>query len=396
MARKKNVTRADGRIAVQVYLGRDEENKRKYKTVYGNTQKEADEKALQVKLAKRKGIDISAMHDTFGDWAERWLRFKKKEVSNGQYRAYECATKHLNTRLKDSPISKLMVADVQEVINRLSEHNEHTGKPTSKKTLESIKSTAIQIFSLAIENRVMEYNPASAIRIPSTAAGQKRRALSEEEQQWILETDHRAKRAAMIMMYAGLRRGELIPLTWNDIDLANHTISINKATEVIKGQFVVKETAKTDFSLRTIDIPQRLVDFLKAEPRESIYVCITVDGKMHTESSWNRMWESYLQDLNIKYGNFNAFAARPKSKFDPKGVPFVIAKITPHWLRHTYATMLYFAGYDINEAMAQLGHVDAKTTIQIYTHLDAKHKRKAMGKLNSFLGGASHMQVSND
>lgn len=396
MAKKKNATRADGRIAVQVYLGRDEDNKRKYKTVYGSTQKEADEKALQIKLSMRKGIDVSAMHDTFGDWADRWLRYKKKEVSNGQYRAYECAVKHLNAYLKDSPISKLMMADVQQVIDDLSDHNEHTGKSTSKKTLESIKSTAVQIFKLAIENRVIEYNPAAAVRIPTTAPSMKRRALTEDEQRWILETEHRAKRAAMILMYAGLRRGELIPLTWNDIDLVNHTISVNKAVEVVSGRFIIKDTAKTDLSLRTVDIPQRLVDFLKSEQRKSIYVCVSASNKMHTESSWNRMWESYLQDLNLKYGRFNVFAERPKSKFDPKGVPFVIPKFTPHWLRHTYATMLYFAGYDINEAMAQLGHVDAKTTIQIYTHLDAKHKRKAMKKLDAFLGHASQMQVSED
>lgn len=59
MPRKQNKRRADGRIAVQVYLGMVD-GKRKYKTVYGNTQKEADEAALQVKLALRKGIDVTA------------------------------------------------------------------------------------------------------------------------------------------------------------------------------------------------------------------------------------------------------------------------------------------------------------------------------------------------
>ena len=69
MRKKSNKKREDGRIAVQVYLGRDEGGKRKYKTVYGRTQKEADAKAQELKLALNKGIDIAPELITFGDWA---------------------------------------------------------------------------------------------------------------------------------------------------------------------------------------------------------------------------------------------------------------------------------------------------------------------------------------
>jgi len=105
------------------------------------------------------------------------------------------------------------------------------------------------------------------------------------------------------------------------------------------------------------------------------------------------MWESYLADLNIKYGDFSPFEKRPTSKFDPKGVPFVIPRITPHWLRHTFATMLYFAGVDVLTAKEQLGHADIQTTLRIYTHLDQQRKEKSMNKLNDYLKSASRMQV---
>jgi len=65
--------------------------------------------------------------------------------------------------------------------------------------------------------------------------------------------------------------------------------------------------------MRVIDIPQKLTDYLKAEKYESIYVCIDSKNAMHAESSWKRMWESYLCDLNLKYGTF---AGGAKSKFD--------------------------------------------------------------------------------
>lgn len=86
MPRKQNKRRADGRIAVQVYLGKVD-GKRRYKTVYGNTQKEADEAALQVKLALRKGIDVTAERDTFSDWAQRWMKCKESDISFSKRRA---------------------------------------------------------------------------------------------------------------------------------------------------------------------------------------------------------------------------------------------------------------------------------------------------------------------
>jgi integrase len=171
------------------------------------------------------------------------------------------------------------------------------------------------------------------------------------------------------------------------------TINICKTVEIIGGQFVLKHTAKTGAGMRIIDIPQKLVDFLKTEKREGLYACVNTKGAMHTESSWRRMWESYLADMNMQYGDFGPFVKRPKSKFDPAGVPFVIPKITPHWLRHTFCTLLYLAGVDVLTAMKQMGHADIKTTMQIYTHLDAKHRRKAMNKLDDFLNNASSMQV---
>lgn len=395
MARKKNTVRSDGRISVQVYLGRDEEGKRKYKTVYGHTQAEADKKAQQVKLQLQKGIDVAAEYDTFQEWYDRWIAIKACEVSDSQISVYKGAIKHLGSVIMNTPITKIKTVDIQSVILSLAKLNPNTGKPASKRLLLVIKQAVGQVCQLAIDNRVMDYNPAKAVKIPDTKSQQKRRALTPTEQQWINEFEHRAQTAAMIMMYAGLRRGELIPLTWSDINLENATITVNKSVEKVKNyQFKLKDTTKTEAGMRIIDIPQRLVNYLKDVPKQSIFVCVNQQGKMHTPSSWDRMWDTYLLDLNLKYGDFGDFSNHPKSKFDPNGVPFVIDRITPHWLRHTFATILYFSGVDILTAKEQLGHANIKTTLEIYTHLDKQFKRKSMDKVDAYLDGASLMQVN--
>ena len=393
MPRKTNKRRKDGLIRVQVYLGMID-GKRKYKDVYGHTQKEADEKADELRAMLKKGLNIESRDDTFGEWAARWHRVKSSErISKGRINVYKHHIAHLNRRFEHRQIAKIRSAEVQDLFVDLATYNPNTKKPMAEKTMIDLRITMAAIFQFAIDNRLFDYNPITSIKIPSSPTKREARALSEIEQTWIVNTAHnRAQRAAMIMMYSGLRRGELIPLTWNDIDFDDCTITVNKAVDVDQGgKFVLKnlttskELVKSEYSYRTIDIPRKLIDFLKSEKRESIYVCVSAKNKMHTESSWRRMWESYLADLNIKYGDFSSFKKAPNSKFDPAGVPFVIPKITPHWLRHTFCTMLYYAGYDLKSAMEQMGHGDIKTTLAIYTHLDKKHKRRQIRKLDDYL-----------
>lgn len=388
-------------IRKRIYLGKDCNGKQMYKSISGKTEEEAAEKALQIKIARRKGIDITADRDNFKKWADRWLKIKKGDVSAGRYDIYFYAVNKMEN-LWYIPIIKVSTGDVQDVINELAQKNPRTGKPTAKKTLIDVKSAAKQIFQLALEQRVIEYNPAEAVKIPKKAPQSERRALIEEEQQWIIDTPHRAQRAAMIMMYAGLRRGELIPLLWSDIDLTAKTIDVNKSVEIIKGKSVQKDgEAKTEASIRTIDIPQQLVDFLTFERKkdgitpetEDTLVVRSAKGKMLTESGWKRLWDAYWNVLNLKYGDFTEYKkAHPEINFDkpesvhnPHGVPPMIPPITAHWLRHTFATLLYLAGVDVLTARDQLGHADIKTTLEIYTHLDKIYKRHSMDRLSQYI-----------
>jgi integrase len=398
-------------VRKRVYLGKDCGGKLIYKNVTGKTDEEAAEKALQIKIARRKGIDVTADRDTFKKWADRWLVLKQGDVSSGRYDIYFYAVNKME-QLWYLPIIKVSTGDVQDIINALAQSNPHTGKPTAKKTLIDVKSAAKQIFQLAVEQRVIEYNPAEAVRIPRKAPQSERRALTKEEQQWIIDTPHRAQRGAMIMMYAGLRRGELIPLLWSDIDLQAKTIDVNKSVEIIKGKSVQKDgEAKTEASIRIVDIPQQLVDFLTFEKKkdgitpetEDTLVVRSAKGKMLTESGWKRLWDAYWNVLNLKYGDFTEYKKvhseidfdKPESVHNPHGVPPMIPPITAHWLRHTFATLLYLAGVDVLTARDQLGHADIKTTLEIYTHLDKVYKRHSMDRLSLYISGKREKKESS-
>ena len=388
MARIKNKARDDGRLQSKVYIG-TKSGKKQYKYVYATNAKELEQKVQELKTKLNKGLDLTADRDTFGYWGEKWLKLKKIEVSAGRYVTYCARYKNLEP-LYSMNISKIKATDIQDIIiDCATEPSERTGKPLAKKTLIEIRNTASQIIKLAIQNRVLDYDCAEAVKIPKSAESSTRRALTDEEQRWITDTPHRAQTAAMIMMYAGLRRGELLALTWQDINLEEGTISVTKSVELIKGLPHIKPGGKTDAATRTVYIPRKLISYLQSTPHDSLgLVCPTVKGTPMTDTAWRRLWDSYLADQNIKYGDWSGCmqtGGKRPAKHSPMEKPFLIPRITPHWLRHTFITMLYMAGVDVLTAKEQAGHADISTTMSIYTHLDDKYKRKSISKLDEYL-----------
>lgn len=373
--------RADGRYCAKItYTNEFEVKETKY--VYAASQKELTQKVTETRTKLKKGIDITAEKDSFDFWGKKWLKLKSFEVSFNWMKALKCNYAKLEP-IHNRTITKLRPIDLQEILNEMS----YMGY--SKRSMKAVRDIATGIMQLATDNRVIDYNYFSSVKLPSACKPEeKRRALTAEERKWITDTPHRAQTAAMIMMYAGLRRGELIPLLWSDIDLDNATITISKSTESIQGKPRVKEGGKTVNARRIINIPQILCDYLKKQPKKTLLVCPSASGEMMSDSAWRRLWDSYLTDLNLKYGNWkDCLKTKGKCppKFAPGEKPMLIPSFTAHWLRHTFITLMYLAGVDAVTAKAQAGHADIKTTLEIYTHLDKEHKKNNMEKLNNFL-----------
>ncbi|MGN0467239.1 MAG: tyrosine-type recombinase/integrase [Acutalibacteraceae bacterium] len=384
--KQKFTKRSDGRFTCSIYLGKDGSGKRKYKTLYAKTQKELQKKYNEAIALLEKGIDLAAQDETFQKWAERFIKNKQGKVSENYRKSLEYELKYLEV-LNDKPIAKIKPYQLQDILDNLANREEN---PLSHKTLKCIKNIADNIFELAVNNRVMDFNPARAVEVPLGSGKKERTAITEEQMQWIIETPHNAQTAAMIMLFAGLRRGELLALTWSDIDLTEKTIQINKAIDFVNNKPVLKNQTKTKAGMRLVTIPDILVNYLKNLEKKSLLVC-TLNGQMMTETQFRRMWQSYMCVLNEKYGDFSTDTlARKKdgtlkSRLAPGGLPQKIEYFTPHQLRHTYASLLYKAGIDVLTAKDQLGHSDVSTTLSIYTHLDSKFKKNNMTKLNNFL-----------
>ena len=109
-----------------------------------------------------------------------------------------------------------------------------------------------------------------------------------------------------------------------------------------------------------------------------------------TDIAWRRMWDSYMADLNIKYGYHDAVNKHAtRTKLDDGqergALPMIIRTFTPHELRHTFCTLLYQSGVDVLTARDQMGHSSVQVTQEIYTHLDKQYKAKKMEALDEYL-----------
>lgn len=159
-------------------------------------------------------------------------------------------------------------------------------------------------------------------------------------------------------MLSGLRRGELAALTWNDVDLKARTITVNKTIEYdSNGTPTLRHVTKSDAGMRTVDIPQRLADYMAAMPRDGLLVIHSAKGEVMTATAWAKLWRSYMRELNIKYATRTPadLERMRSSKPGPKVFDMTIPPITMHWLRHTFCTLLYLAGVDVVQACAQMG-----------------------------------------
>ena len=182
----------------------------------------------------------------------------------------------------------------------------------------------------------------------------------------IHKTMHRLRHAVMLMLYAGLRRGEVAALDIDrDVNFTLRTLTVREAVRFDRDGKPIICRPKTAAGIRTVP----LLDILSQEliGRHGL-VCSSAEGKMMTGSAWKRAWESYLNALGeTRNGCKRRWA---KSEWIP-------VEIRAHDLRHSYCTMLYDFGIDLKTAMLWMGHADQSMTMQIYTHLSDQRRTEA-------------------
>ena len=349
--------------------------------VRGKTKRERDEKLTEAKRLHARGFMVGEM--TVREWSERWMATFKSTASIDQRDAYR-------SRLNKDVLPTIGSMRMKDVRKSVLQELVNTYKDGKWGTVVKIRMTIKQLFRDAVEDGIIERNPAVRLEMPETTE-EHRRPLTADERRILLKVSETHPRGLyyLTMMYCGVRRGEDLALTCADVDLTNKRLTINKAL-YLKGREPELSTTKAaklrrrnkdDSSIRVVPIPDILISKLGAwcegkAPEELLFP--KSDGKHATATAAKWWWKTFSRALHIEAGTplYRNALQYDKAKFD--------VNVTAHYLRHTYATDLYAAGVDEKARKTFLGHALPDVT-DTYTAMSDVAFIRATKLINEYL-----------
>lgn len=364
------------RRCIRVDLGYDVNGKRQRKAFYGKTLKEARAKAEEYKAAQKAGIDIASAKNTLAEWIGTWLDIYGQRAGFKQNESVRVDAKKLCDALGHLPMESIRPAHLQPFADSYAH--------MSKSSVDKLRGTTGRIFKDAMMNRIITFNPADGIRWAHAGAGTHR--MLEKWEIAHISTNwqvHRTGRWAMLMLYAGLRRGEALALRWEDIDWEHNIIHVRRAVH-FEGNDPVLGTTKTETSVRDVPMFPVLRRCLQMHDASETYVCSSAAGKLVTDSVWKSSWTTFN---NAMTNILNGDTAQPvcpgrRSDLDKDRKTFLVRA---HDLRHTFCSLLYDAGVDVLTAQKLMGHASPEITMRIYTHLSEERKTDDIAKATEYL-----------
>ena len=368
-----NYYREKNSWCVRIYTGVDSDGKKKFKKLKAQTKEELEAKILKFKKDVEAGVDVYKVNDSLAKWIGRYISSLEDEVDCGNYQENEYKIikarlqyflDYKNGLLAKAHLGDILSSHIQPAVNALFKCNPATQKPTAKRTLERYIRNLANVFEFARKQRAYNFcNPCDDVKVPKNAETSEREALNETMISLVMTVEHRARVPSLIMLMAGLRRGEMTALTWNDIDLKSRTIKVNKSFDFKSNK--VKCT-KTKAGNRIIPINGYLAEILSEEKKKAkgLLVVEKLRGGVMTDQAWKFLYKSYLPALKEAYDNLE----RADYPFEP---------FTIHQLRHSFCSMLQWSGVDIKTAQELMGHSEYEVTANIYTHVNDDKKKKA-------------------
>ena len=361
--------RKDGRWQGAVTVGRNSDGSQKRQYVYGKTRYEVAQKVNELVHSLNTGDFIDkSKNPTVADWLPYWLdTYKKNNIKPKTFDQYEGVVRyHIIPQFGDVRLIDLKEDMLQKFYNKLSEDG------LSARTIHIINTVLHASLKKAMKLGLVRNNVTEDISLPKKAP-KERRVLTRKEQEMLLDELKKDDLGAMyiVALFTGMRRGEVLALTWEDIDFDSVTIRINKTLSRVKTHDGTEKKTKlaisepkTEKSKRTIPIVDSLIPLLEKQKKRA-----------NNNNKFNLVFPSESGGY-IDPGNYNRHFYKI---IERTGIP----RANPHALRHSFATRALETGIDIKVLQEVLGHNSIDITMDIYAHVLTEHKRKELKKLKS-------------
>ncbi len=337
--------RADGRYLKQITING------KVKSFYGKTQAEVNKKILEYQGEQKNGRVFSAV-------ADEWWGIHQEKIEHNTAKQYRPALREIINFFGDMMMQNIESAQVEKFIYSFA------AQGYAKKTVKTRLLVLNLIFKYAVVHGYSTSNPCLYIEVPRNLKTQKRAFPTKEELDIVKKsTSCTFGIFAYFVLFTGLRRAEALCLTVSDIDFETNEIHVNKSIYWM-GNVPHLKTPKTEAGIRSVI----LLDCLASELKNYIQanklggkdlLFPGQNGELMHNGHFTRLWDKYREETGLT--------------------------ITPHQLRHAYATILYEAGVDLKDAQTLMGHSSIQVTQDIYTHISETQKKKTASKLNAFV-----------
>lgn len=374
----------DGKVRYRIkWSSVGPDGKRKHHSETLKTKKAADAFLAEKLDEVEKGTFIAVSKETLGAFMERWLTAISPRLEEGTIYGYRSAIRNrIAPRLGHIPLQRLDELTIQEAYATL----ESTGyKPSTIVETHALLDSAL---TQAVAWRLLIRNPADGVITPTVKTPTPAVWTDTEAAMFLAKADETKDRYAPIWrlgLDSGMRLGEMLALSWQDVAFERGTISVRRTlARTGKGGWRIGDHAKTSGSRRSIVV---LPETLKALRRHKV---AQAERRLSAGASW--------RDLGLVFDRGDG------SWFNPATVQYAfeaarkragVSRITPHGMRHTMATLLLAAGVHPKIVQERMGHKTVKMTLDRYSHVTMTMQQDAAVVLQAIMEKA-HEALSGD
>ena len=366
--------RKDGRWEGRYTAGYDSKTgKRLIKNVLGKTQAEVKGN-LKKALEETNGLDVSKAADeyTVASWLRTWYElYAKPNIRTATANRYELIIEtYTIPRIGNIKLEKLTTRHLQKLYKELLESGrihivKNQDKGLSTTTVHSVHLMLHCALDRAVKERLIPRNPCEDCIVPKPRKLEMKILPPEHIKAYL---DAAEARRLLPMFYlelvSGLRKGELVALRWDDLDIQGRTISVSKQYVRNPDGSLELTRPKTENSVRLVSIPQTAVNLLIQEhakyPDNPYMFPSPLTGEMYHPDSVVSLHKKILKDAGLEHLRF-------------------------HDLRHTFATTALQNGVDVKTVSSMLGHFDAGFTLRTYTHATRQKQDEAAAAMGNFM-----------
>lgn len=365
----------------QLYLGVDPVTGKPRKTTKQGfkTKKAASLEMSRLKLEAQKGLSQPRQKDyTYRELYEIWneshaLAIKESTQTSVEY-LFKCRILPIFGKMK---VNRITTVQCQQAINKWAK--EYI-------TYREVATYFSMVMKYGINIGLINSNPMERVITPNSQINREVRTGNyftvEELKQFLIYAEQDCSQMMYtffrVIAFTGIRKGECLALTWNDIDLKNGELAINRTVYYKNGKHIISEP-KTKKSKRTIDIDVRTLEILKdwKKAQQKLFKKLGVDMKLNKGLIFHKM-EKGREHEHIHNSVPNKTLNTIINRYD-------LTPITVHGFRHTHCSLLVEAELDIKEVQERLGHKNVQTTLQIYAHVTKKKKRTSGEKFQQYV-----------